>query len=139
MKRSAMLISFLLLLSCHAPLSVADLPMLNGYWEIDEVDAPDGTAKTYGVNGTVDYIELEGLNGFRKKVQPKLDGGYLASDDASFFKIREKEGRFYMSYHTDYATWEEELLHLDMEGFTVVNAENITYYYKRFEPISISP
>lgn len=129
----------LLLFSCGTPPKKADLPLLNGYWEIYEAEAADGTAREYDVNGTIDYIELKEMNGFRKKVQPKTDGGYLASDDTTFFEIREIDGRLYMSYQTNYATWEEELLYLDKDRFSVVNTDNITYYYKRFEPISFTP
>jgi hypothetical protein len=139
MKSPVNLLCLLLVFSCGAPLKKADLQLLNGYWEIYEAEAADGSTREYGVNGSLDYIELKGMNGFRKKVQPKADGGYLASDDTTFFEIRENEGRLYMSYRTDYATWEEELLSLDKGGFSVVNADNITYHYKRFEPISITP
>lgn len=125
--------------SCQPPLSKDDLPRLNGYWEIEETDASDGTARAYDLNETIDFIELQGKNGFRKKVQPKPDGGFLASDDASFFEIREKDGHIYMCYHTEYTTWKEELLRLDKDRFSVVNEDKITYHYKRFEPISNTP
>ena len=136
MKRPTFLLYLLLLCSCHSGPAREDLPMLNGYWQIEEVEAPDGSSREYGVSATIDFIALTGMQGFRKKVQPKADGGFLATDDTSFFEIRENEGRFIMSYHTDYTSWEEELLHLDVDGFSVVNAENITYHYRRFKTVS---
>jgi hypothetical protein len=136
MKRPVYLICIVLLLSCQKGPEKENLPLLNGYWEIEEAEAPDGTSREYAVSTTIDYLEIEGMQGYRKKLQPRADGGFLASDDASFFEIREDKGRFFMSYHTDFASWEEELLRLDTDGFTVVNADNITYHYRRFKPIS---
>ena len=51
----------------------ADLHYLNGYWEIDEVVFPDGSIKEYGMNPSIDFIQLKENEGYRKKMQPKYD------------------------------------------------------------------
>jgi len=122
---------------CSSGVSKEKLPQLNGYWEIMQVVFPDGNSKEYKVSITVDYIQLEGLEGFRKKVSPKFDGTYETSDDSETFVILENEDGFTMNYKTDLSEWSEKLVALNEEAFSVVNAEGLRYDYKRFEPITI--
>src|SRR5690606_6245952 len=70
-------ILLLMLLGCKKiAVAEADLQYLNGYWEIAEVEFPDGSKKQYTVNPSVDFIKLNDGEGFRKKMQPKFDGTY---------------------------------------------------------------
>lgn len=66
------LILSLFLISCSAKVDKDKLHLLNGYWEIKEVTFVDGAKKEYSINSTVDYIKLDSLSGFRKKVDPNL-------------------------------------------------------------------
>lgn len=122
---------------CSIGVSMEDLPKLNGYWEIEQVVFPDGTTKEYKVSTTVDYIQLEDLKGFRKKVSPKLNGTYETSDDAETFTISEKDGDISMYYKTELSDWMENLVALGADTFSVVNEEGLRYNYKRFKPINI--
>lgn len=125
-------------LGCTNSISKDDLELLNGYWEINEVVFPNGKKKEYNVNTSIDYIEFEDLKGFRKKVQPKLNGTYQASDDAEALIITEIDGIFFIDYKTELSEWSEKLVQLNSDTFSVVNEEDVRYEYKRFEPISIS-
>ncbi|NAS11390.1 hypothetical protein [Poritiphilus flavus] len=127
----------ILLISCRSPLKQEDLVHLNGYWEIDRVEFPDGAEKNYGSNTTLDYIKIEGFEGFRKKAYPKIDGTFQVTDDAELFKISQMESEFYMNYQNELSQWQELLKDVSRDRFSVVNEENITYYYKRYEPISL--
>ncbi len=122
---------------CSSGISKEDLTQLNGYWEIGQVVFPDGNIKEYKVSMTVDYIQLEGVMGFRKKVSPKFDGTYQTSDDAEAFTILEDDERFTMNYKTKFSEWSEKLVALDTDTFSVVNEEGLRYEYRRFEPISV--
>ncbi|HZJ19250.1 MAG TPA: hypothetical protein VFD35_02710 [Pricia sp.] len=122
---------------CSSGVSKEDLTQLNGYWEIGQVVFPDGSTKEYKLSTTIDYIQLEGLKGFRKKVSPKFDGTYQTSDDAEAFTILETDGSFTINYKTELSEWSEKLAALDTETFSVVNEEGLRYDYKRFEPIAI--
>ncbi|MGY8913554.1 MAG: hypothetical protein ACKVJF_00530 [Flavobacteriales bacterium] len=129
--------AFICLLSCQQTVSETDLSKLNGYWEISKVEFPDGTTKEYKANTTIDFIEIAGFKGFRKKVQPTLKGTYFANDDAESFLIMQKEDSFELNYKNNYSEWSEMLTALSDNTFTVVNKEGITYHYKRYEPINI--
>ena len=136
MKKISVLL-LILLASCGETVTKDSLQLLNGYWEITEVTLANKQQKIYKVNSTVDYIEVSNLKGFKKKVHPKLDGTFNASDDAEPFTIVEKEGLFIFTYKNDFSEWEEELVSLGKNSFTVVNQEDITYSYKRYEPLNI--
>jgi len=126
------------LLSCQRTISESDLIKLNGYWEISEVEFPDGNTKEYKANTTIDFIEIAGFKGFRKKVQPTFEGTYFANDDAESFLIIQKEDSFELHYENNYSEWSEILTALSDNTFSVINKEGITYHYKRYEPININ-
>ncbi len=127
----------IIFLGCSNGVSRGDLSHLNGYWEIEQVVFSDGEEKNYKVNAMVDYIHLEGMEGFRKKLRPNYDGTYQTSDDAEKFVISKREGSFILNYKTGFSEWTELLTALDADTFSVVNEEGKEYNYKRFEPISI--
>ncbi|MCM4151416.1 hypothetical protein DHD05_07420 [Arenibacter sp. N53] len=125
------------LIGCQDKINQIDLPYLNGYWEIEKVSFPDGTDKEYTVNTSVDYIEINALKGYRKKVQPKFNGTYDTSNDAEMFTIHEKDGVFTINYTTGLSEWHEKIISLSENSFTVLSEDNLKYHYKRFEPINI--
>ena len=122
---------------CSNKVSKEQLEQLNGYWEITEVNFTNGQKKQYIVNQSIDYIELQGMKGFKKKVSPKLDGSYDTSNDAENFTIVEKDGGFLFSYKNKLAQWEDKITAIEANGFSISNEANISYTYKRYEPIKI--
>ncbi|MEM8506331.1 MAG: hypothetical protein AAF717_00820 [Bacteroidota bacterium] len=134
-----LVIPLLLIVGCGQNIKEADLDYLNGYWEIVLVKFPNGDEKTYKVNTSIDFIEFNTTKGFRKKVQPNLLGTYRTSNDAEQFAIIKQEGRFLMQYGNGPNQWEEELLDISENRFSVRNQENITYIYNRFQPINPTP
>lgn len=127
-----------ILVGCVDGVSKQSIPQLNGYWEIKKVIFPDGNSKEYGVSTTIDYIQLDGLKGFRKKVQPKLDGTYDGSDDTEFFVINEVDAGFKILYKTEFSEWTETLVDLGANTFSVTNEDGIRYNYQRYEPIYVN-
>lgn len=138
MKQFSLLFLFLFLISCNS-VSENKLTLLNGYWEIDSVEFPNGGEKEYKMNSTVDYIKLEGLTGYRKKVTPRFDGNFETSDDAEPFQIEIKEESYTLVYVNNLSQWKETLTAISDDRFTIKNADDVLYHYKRFVPISITP
>ncbi|MGQ3086118.1 lipocalin family protein [Flavobacterium sp.] len=136
MKKFVLLFVFIAAVSC-GKVSEDNLKHLNGYWEIQEVVMPDGTHKDYKVNATIDYFELKGKEGFRKKVMPQFDGKYLANDVSEKIAVAEKDGKTFISYTTQYAKWEEEILSLDEDKLVVKNNHDMEYHYKRAQPFTV--
>lgn len=110
---------------------------INGYWEIEEAVMPDGEKKEYKVNPTIDYFEIKGKTGFRKKVMPQMDGTYLQNDLSEKISISQKDGKTYINYATQYAKWQEEILELNDEELVVKNQHNMEYHYKKPIPFSV--
>ncbi len=137
MRYFAFLIFITLITGCTSPIAKEKLNILNGYWEITEVEFADGQKKTYKVNPSVDYIELKEMKGFKKKVHPKFDGTYDTSNDAELFTLVEKDGVFAFYYKNDLSEWHERLIVLEENQFSITNENDITYTYKRYEPIKI--
>lgn len=128
----------LILWGCNdASVNQDDLHYLNGYWEIAEVEFPDGSIKEYGMNPSVDFIKLKGEKGFRKKMRPKFNGTYDTSKDVEGFTVSNVNETIILRYSTELSEWEEKLIQLDSVSFSVTNQEGVTYKYKRFEPIKI--
>jgi hypothetical protein len=86
---------------------------------------------------TIDYFEYNNLKGFRKKVQPKFDGTYKTSSDAESFKIDERNGLYWISYHNDLSSWEEQIIELTKTSMVIKNKEGLSYFYRRFQPINV--
>jgi len=139
MKRFLITSLLILLASCNGKINQEDLIQLNGYWEIEKVILASGELKEYKINTTVDYIQIEKDQGFRKKVYPKLDGSFDTTDDAKKFSVIDSSGVLLLSYENSLSSWKEQLLTLDKNSFSVKNEEEITYYYKKFIPINITP
>ncbi|WP_419211011.1 hypothetical protein ACNR9Q_09675 [Maribacter sp. X9] len=133
------LLMLLLFISCNSTVDKEQLPLLNGYWEIKEVTFSDGTKKEFKVNSTVDYISLDSMHGFRKKVNPKFNGTFETSDDAEPLSIRISSDSIFMEYNTPLNSWKETLLSLSKSNFSVKNDQGVIYSYQRFEPINIAP
>ncbi|MFK5974772.1 MAG: hypothetical protein QM485_16030 [Flavobacteriaceae bacterium] len=137
MKASLLILCFFFTIGCTNSISEKDLKNLNGYWEIHRVTFADGKTKEYTINPSVDYIQIDGLNGFRKKVYPKFDGTYDTSNDAEFFVIISDKSNFEFNYKSELSQWKETIITLSTNKFSVIDKENITYEYKRFEPINV--
>ena len=124
------------ILSCKQKIADTDILNLNGYWEIEKVELPDGDKKEYKVNETIDFFKLDGNKGFRKKVMPQLDGTYLTNDIQEDIVIAVKDGDATIQYKTTYASWQEEIIELTKDKLVVKNEQDLEYHYKR--PVKFS-
>ncbi|MEO9891269.1 hypothetical protein [Aurantibacter sp.] len=141
MKKVAIIVLFIFC-SCKSEVAEKDLNFLNGYWEIEEVIFTDGSSKEYGVNTSVDFIKIENKKGFRKKVQPKLDGTFNTTNDTDIIVITDNKGRFSINYTNNINEGvvdqrSELLVALSENNYSVRNLDGITYHYKRFQPFNI--
>lgn len=132
-----LLLASLTLLSCTKKISGEDIAKLNGYWEIESVTMPDGSKKDYKVNPTIDFFEVKGKTGFRKKVMPQFDGSYKVNEGSEKITISQKNEKTYVNYATTYAKWQEELITLTNDELVVKNQHGIEYHYKKPEPFTV--
>lgn len=130
--------TLLFLFGCGKEISQTDLVLVNGYWEIEKAKLPDGIEKDYTINGSIDYFEVDSLGvGFRQKVMPQYNGEFLTNDVPEKLVILNEEGKTMFTYKTDYSEWKEELVKLSKDELVVKNENNIIYYYKKAETVSV--
>lgn len=138
MKQFFYSILFLVLfVSCQKQVSPESISKINGYWEIQKVELPDGQEKEYKINETVDYFQWNGNKGFRKKVKPQFDGTFLTNDEAEEIYISDSSGSYTIQYKTAYAQWSEEIVAMTDSILILKNKQKLEYHYKRFTPFSI--
>lgn len=136
MKFNYILLSLCFLVSCNSKPDFEEVSKLNGFWEIQKAETPY-EEKTYTMNQTVDYIQIEDSSGFRKKVQPSYLGNYKSSQNREYFTVKDYEDSLVLVYRSDYDTWTETLLSIEEDQFVVKNEQDFIYTYKRHEPQSI--
>lgn len=120
----------LILISCKNEI---ELNELNNYWEIKEVENPNGGVKKYTFNENIDYFEVENNKGIRKKVKPQLDGTFIVTNDFETFQIEEVNGSFFLIFSTQYASWKEEIETLSNEKLVLKNQDGLLYTYGKFD------
>ncbi len=127
----------ILLVSCKQTITDKDVAKINGYWEIQKVELPEGGKKEYKVNETIDFFQIKDNKGFRQKVMPQLDGTYLTNDIKETVSISNKEGNYYINYSTNYGKWKEEIVEIKDSILVLKNEANLEYHYTRQVPFSL--
>ncbi len=125
-----------LAMSCQSPSKQSIVKNLNGYWKIDNVKKTDGSEVVYKGSPAVDYIQVDStLNGFRVKLQPKINGTFETSRDKEYFQIKQKNDTLRFYYKTAMTRWSEALLSISKDQFKVKDSLGMVYTYKRFESL----
>lgn len=138
MRKTVLIVLVLLgLMSCREKVKPEDVAKINGYWEIEKVNLPDGNEKNYKINETIDYFEVKNDSGFRKKVTPQFDGKYLVNDEYEKVKVVMEGEKVVLEYTTEYSKWKEEVLEISDEKLVLKNAAEMEYEYKRPTPFSV--
>jgi len=131
-KNTLYILILLCLVSCGKEDPSAMIKNLDGYWEIKSVLLPDGTKKEYTISTVVDYIEVDSMSGFRKKVQPKLDGSFVVTNSEENFEIELVDEKLVLNYNTPFDSWTETILTAEPDKLTVKNRDDKVYTYSRF-------
>ena len=137
MKKTVILFLFFVLSSCHQKITQQDVTKINGYWEIEKVNLPDGTEKKYMINETYDYFEIKGNTGFRKKVNPQLNGRFLVTNQSEKVTVLFEKDQTFLVYTTPFAKWKEEIKSLEDKKMVLINSANMEYTYKKTGPINL--
>lgn len=122
----------IVLLGCQKNNPEEQLKHLSGYWEIDRVEVSEDSVINYKVNATVDYMEFEGNEGFRKKVKPQFDGSYKTSEDKEEISAKIENDSLRLYYKTAFDTWKETVISAEENKYSVLNRDGKIYYYTKF-------
>ncbi|PKA83792.1 hypothetical protein ATE92_1958 [Ulvibacter sp. MAR_2010_11] len=132
------LILFLVCGSCAKQDPNEQIQYLDGYWEIKSVTQPDGTKKDFGISTLIDFMEVTGDSGVRKKVAPRLDGSFAANASAEKFSLKIEDDSLRLYYTTPYDSWKETVLIAKDSMLRIKNSEDKIYTYDRFKSFTFS-
>lgn len=138
MRKLLPILLLFLISSCENSISPEDIQLMNGYWEIEKVVFADGAEKDFDINMTYDYIELQGLKGFRRKGAPRFDGKFESNDVLETIEVISTDDKTIINYSTEYSKWTEELKEISKDKMILVNADNKEYHYKRTAPLNFT-
>ena len=132
LKKIAFITLWISAVSCNSSSPQEKIENLNGYWSISKVETNEGKTKEYSFSSTVDYFEIQNDQGFRKKVQPKLDGTYTVTDDVENVVVKTENDRINLYYSTEMDQWKETLIASEENKITFENEYGNKYTYERF-------
>lgn len=130
--KAILLFLTVIMYSCKNQDPNEQIQYLDGYWSIEKVILEDGKEKDFTLSTTVDFIEVNGKTGIRKKVQPKLDGTFLTSNKVETFDIKIEDDSLRLYYTTPFDSWKETVLKAKDSSLVVLNRDGKTYFYKKF-------
>ncbi len=123
--------------SCSKPDPMSYLKYLNGYWEIERVVLADGSEKKYTFNQSIDFFEIKDSIGIRKKVQPKLDGSFITTNDSELFTFKIENDSLRTYYQTSLSNWKETIIIAKENQIVIKNEAGNVYFYRPYEKIKL--
>ena len=136
MKKLILIFSLIVMVGCTQNDPHKQLKHLNGYWQIEKVQVENDSVIEYQLSQLIDYIEITDSTGFRRKLKPKIDGGFIkASNDSEKISAKVEDNSLFLYYETPFDTWKEEVLEATEEELVILNRDDNTYYYQRYKPL----
>lgn len=112
------------------------IPYIEGYWEISDVSKDGKSVKSYTISTAVDYFKVNtDLTGFRKKVNPSLDGTFTVTQHESPFVLKVENNQLHIIYTINNSTFKETIDYASATELIITNAEGFKYTYKPFEQL----
>ncbi|MEK9603983.1 MAG: hypothetical protein VW127_06130 [Flavobacteriaceae bacterium] len=122
----------LFIFGCENKIKPSDLALINGYWSIDYITHKDETFHPKGALKLLDFYEINGKEGIRKKVQPRWDNKFLITEDLNKFKIVFESNRYYLGFETAWDQWREEILKLNQDQLILKHQEKSYHYIRHY-------
>lgn len=136
MKKLFLIFSIVIVASCTQNDPQEQLRNLNGYWQIEKVELENDSVVEYSLSQYIDYIEVNDSTGFRRKLKPKIDGGFIkVSNDSENIEAKIEENNLILYYSTPFDQWQEEVLEATEEELVILNRDDKKYYYQRYKPL----
>lgn len=136
MKRLFLILSIIAIAACSQQDPEEQIKHLNGYWQIEKVEMEKDSVIEYGLSPYIDYIEINDSVGFRRKLKPKIDGGFVkAPNEPEKIQARIEDKKLMLYYSTPFDDWKEEVLEANEEELVILNRDDKKYYYQRYKPL----
>ncbi len=128
----------LLMAACNTQTPEEQKELLEGYWEIASVTLADGTKRDFGMSPLIDFIEVTGDSGVRKKVAPKFDGSFAVTDSSEKFQLIIEDDSLRIHYNTAFDSWKETVVFVKDSVLKVKNRDQKEYTYRRYRGFNLS-
>ena len=133
------IISFIFIINIIYSCSVENnIETLNGYWEIESVKKEGQLIKKYPFSNTIDFFYIEGLKGYRKKVNPQSDGRFMVTLHKADLSISKEKGKFTLKYLNKSESYFERIVEIDSQQLIILDKEGYIYKYNRYTPLEIN-
>ena len=133
------IISFIFIINIIYSCSVENnIETLNGYWEIESVKKEGQLIKKYPFSNTIDFFQIEGLKGYRKKVNPQSDGRFMVTLHKADLSISKEKGEFTLKYLNKSESYFERIVKIDSQQLIILDKEGYIYKYNRYTPLEIN-
>jgi len=137
MKKIVPILVWCFVISCAKPNPQEQIKHISGYWEIERVVTQDGSQKKYNFNASIDFFEIKDSIGIRKKVQPKLDGSFITTNDSKTFTLKIENDSLRMFYSTPISSWQETIISVKENQLVIKNESGNVYFYTPYEKIQL--
>jgi len=137
MRRNLVYIVFFLFISCSKPNPETYIPYISGYWEIEKVITYEGIEKQYNFNQSIDFFEVQDMKGIRKKLQPQLNGNFIATNSSETFTLTIENDSLRIHYKTPVASWKETFISVKENQMILKNEAGNLYFYKPHSKIEL--
>lgn len=137
MFKNSLYVFILVFTSCTKQNPEEIISNISGYWEIEKVITVEGIEKQYNFSQTVDFFEVKGTTGIRKKVQPQLNGNFITTKDIESFTITIEYDSIWMHYKTPLSTWKETLIEAKNNQMIIQSEAGNRYFYKPYTKIEL--
>ncbi|GAA4276329.1 lipocalin family protein [Aquimarina mytili] len=137
MRKTVFYLALISVFSCSKPHPESFTKHINGYWEIERVLLSNGIEKEYTFNQSIDFFEIKDSIGIRKKVQPRLDGSFITSNDSEVFTLKIENDSLRMHYKTSLSGWTETVILAKENQIIIKNEAGNMYFYKPYQKITL--
>ena len=134
MKNLIIVLLVLIVTSCSNTSSSEKIKNLNGYWNIDLVEKPDGSSKEFPFTNHMDFFEVNGNMGTKSRVSPTYDGTFISYGDAVRFVWVDDEDQVVLNFESGDKAYSQILRKANKEELELVHEDGTVYYYKAYQP-----
>ncbi len=133
MKKILSLCTLFVLTSCTHQKAEEKIAFLNGYWNIDLVEKPDGTVKEFPFTNHMDFFETNGIKGTKSRVSPTYDGGFIVYGDPVVFTWESTDDQVFLKFEDGDGAYTQNLRKATETELELVHDDGTIYYYKSYQ------
>ncbi len=110
------------------------IKLLEGYWNIETVEMPDGSEKAFPFSNHMDYFEIKENTGMKYRVSPRYDGTFVNYGSPVPFKWKEKDGELLLKFADSSSAYQQILKSVSKKELILLHENGTLYTYTSYNP-----